>query len=158
MRAMAFAAIIHGANGMLWFHYAGDVADAKKSYSGVFRTAEDWSAMTNLVSQIKALSPVLLEWTSVQPPLPEVISGSAVDPLGQPSVTSLLKEHGARSYLFAVNAANEGVRARFRLRGGTTVVSVAGEKRSIAVRSGVFEDDFEAFGVHIYRFETKEEK
>ena len=44
MNAMGFAAIIHGANGMMWFHYDGELSDPKKSYSGIFRTKDDWDA------------------------------------------------------------------------------------------------------------------
>ena len=156
MYAMGFAAVIHGANGMLWFHYGGDVTDPKKSYSGIFRTQEDWNTMTNLVLRIREISPILLERTPQQPPQPSVVSGPAADPFGQPSVTALLKEHRGCVYLFAVNAANEGLRARFRLGKDVRSGEVLWENRNVTAVDGAFEDDFTPFGVHVYRFKRRD--
>ena len=152
MNAMGFAAIIHGANGMMWFHYDGELSDPKKSYSGIFRTKDDWDAMTNLVRRIREISPVLLERTPCRQPLPEILSGPHSDPLGQGAVSALLKERDGHIYLFAVNAATETVRARFRLEANLTDGKVLWENRKMSVVNGVFEDDFEPLGVHVYRF------
>ena len=151
---MGFAAVIHGANGMTWFHYGGDTSDPKESYSGIFRTQDDWKAMTNLVQRIREMSPVLLERTPCGQPLPKVVSGPLVDPLGQPSVTSLLKRHQGAIWLLAVNAAAETVRARFHLNQDVKEGEVAWEGRKVSVVDGAFEDDFEPFGVHAYRFQN----
>ena len=149
---MAFAAIVHGANGMAWFHYSGEISDPKKSYSGIFRTQDDWNAMTNLVRQIRAISPVLLERTPSRQPSPEIVSGPLVDSLGQVAVSALLKEHCGVAYLFAVNAAAGTVRARFRLEMDVSEGNVEWEGRKVSVVNGTFEDDFEPLGVHVYRF------
>ena len=151
---MGFAAVVHGANGMTWFHYGGDTPDPKKSYSGIFRTQDDWNAMTNLVQRIREISPVLLERTPCGQPLPEVVSGPSADPLGQLSVTSLLKKHRGDIWLFAVNAAAGTVRARFRLNPDMKDGEVVWEGRKVSAVDGAFEDDFKPFGVHAYRFEN----
>ena len=149
---MSFAAIIHGGNGITWFKYGADIGEKKASYSGMFRTPEDWAAMTNITRRIAALSPLLLERTPPQPPVPEIVEGPKTDPLGQSSVTLLLKRRKNVICLMAVNAANEKVRARFRIGPlKATKVGVSWEGRTVALSQGVFEDDFEPFGVHVYR-------
>ena len=152
MYAMSFAAIIHGGNGITWFKYGGDVGEKGARYSGMFRTPEDWTAMTNITRRIEALSPLLMERTPPQPPVPEIVEGPKTDPLGQPSVTLLLKRRKNVICLMAVNAANEKVRARFDLGPlKATKVGVSWEGRTVAFSHGTFEDDFEPFGVHVYR-------
>ena len=149
---MSFAAIIHGGNGITWFKYGGNVGEKGARYSGMFRTPEDWTAMTNITRRIEALSPLLTERTPPQPPVPEIVEGPKTDPLGQTSVTMLLKRRKNVLCLMAVNAANEKVRARFNLGSlKATKVGVSWEGRTVAFSHGVFEDDFGPFGVHVYR-------
>lgn len=155
MYAMSFAALVHGGNGITWFKYGADIGEQKATYSGMFRTQEDWTAMTNIARRISSLAPVFLERTPPQPQPPLVVDGPKVDPLGQVAVTMLLKRCGGFVYIIAVNAANEPVRARFMLKGFVperAKGSVAWEKRQVKIASGVFEDSFDAFGVHVYRF------
>ena len=63
-----------------------------------------------------------------------------------------MKVHRGARYLLAVNAVDEKVRARFVRCGGSAKVRVACEHREIDMADGAFEDDFEPFGVHVYRF------
>lgn len=156
MYATSFAAVVHGATGMTWFHYAGATDDPEHRYSGMFRTPEDWAAMTNITRRIAALSPVLLARTPAQPPIPEVIAGPKTDGLGQPSVTALMKIHNDDVYLLAVNAATNSVRAKFCLPNVRTANGkVAWERRAVSLVRGEFEDDFDVLGVHVYRFQKQ---
>jgi hypothetical protein len=82
----------------------------------------------------------------------EVISGSSVDPFGGTAVTALLKHHNGCVYILAVNAAPEPVRTRFRIKDVDAEGEVLKENRKVSAKGGVFEDDFNAFGVHVYRF------
>ena len=150
---MSFAALIHGGNGISWFKYGGEKGEKGSRYSGMFRTPEDWRAMTNITMRVAALAPYLLERRPTrQPPVPEVVEGPKTDSLGQPSVTLLLKRRKDVICLMAVNAANEKVRARFNLGPlKATKVGVSWEGRTVALSHGTFEDDFEPFGVHVYR-------
>ena len=154
MYAMSFAALIHGGNGITWFKYGGEIGEKKARYSGMFRTESDWNAMTNIISRISELAPVLLERTPVQPPTPEIVSGAKNDGLGKPAVTTLMKHHANSTYILAVNAAKEKVCAEFR-------APVAGkgevmwEQRSVVTGQGRFRDDFEPFAVHVYRFKRR---
>ncbi len=150
MYATSFAAIVHGAQGITWFKYGGQKGKDGR-YSGMFRTPADWAAMTNITRRIASLRPVLTERTPPQPHVPEVVHGPKTDLLGQPSVTMLLKCHGGEAYVFAVNAAPEPVRARFRLGVRTATAHVEWEDRDVSLKGGVFEDDFDVLGVHVYR-------
>jgi hypothetical protein len=155
MYAMSFAALVHGGNGITWFKYGADIGEEKATYSGMFRTPADWAAMTNITRRISSLAPVLLERSGKQPAVPLVVEGPASDPLGQPAVTMLLKRHKGSVYVIAVNAADKPVRASFNLKGFVSDRAhgrVAWEKRSVALSDGVFEDSFDPFGVHVYRF------
>ena len=150
---MSFAALIHGGNGITWFHYAGEKdLSRKRRYSGVFRTPEDWAAMTNLTARIAALTPVLLERTPKQPAVPEVLEGDRTDKCGQPSVSVLVKEHGGSAYVFAVNSSPKRVKAKIFASVPDGEGSVAWEKRRVKAVRGAFEDEFDGYGVHVYRF------
>ena len=154
MYAMSFAALVHGGNGIIWYKYGGEIGEKGASYSGMFRTPEDWCAMTNITRRIAMMAPVLTEPTPSQPSPPEIVSGPKLDAFGLPSVTMLMKFHRDACYVFAVNAMNEKVRARFRLGVAKTAkVSVVWERREIEMSGGVFDDDFEPFGVHVYRLD-----
>ena len=63
-----------------------------------------------------------------------------------------MKVHRKARYVFAVNAVNEPVRARFSIGGAKSAkVAVTWERREIAMSGDSFEDDFGAYGVHVYR-------
>ena len=151
--AMSLAALIHGGNGITWFHYAGALDLARgRHYSGLFRTKEDWAVMTNLTTRLSALAPVFLERKPRQPQPPEIVDGAKTDPLGRPSVSVLVKVHAGSTYVFAVNASPKPARARVFVTVPDGEGSVAWEKRKVAARGGSFEDNFGGFGVHVYRF------
>ena len=108
--------------------------------------------MTNLTTRISTLAPVFLERTPPQPRAPEVLSGAKTDPLDQPSVSLLVKRHSGATYIFAVNASPDPVRARLFADVPDGAGSVMCEKRSVRIAGGFFDDDFKGFGVHVYRF------
>ena len=152
--ATSFAALIHGATGITWFHYAGELCPERgRRYSGAFQTQKDWATMTNLTTRIAALAPVFLERTPPQPKAPEVVGGEKLNPLGKPSVSVLVKKHEGSTYVFAVNASPKPARARIFAPVKDGEGSVAWEKRKVKAAGGAFEDDFKGFGVHVYRFQ-----
>ena len=149
--AMTWAAVIHGAHGMTWYTYGGFV-DKKRNRinEGITSTPERWRNICTLATRLRDLSDVITARKGPQPPVPEVVKGEAKDPLGQPAVTCLLKRHGGKTYLFAVNAAPSPVTARFALAGEKGSARVLWEDgRTCALADG-FTDDFAAFGVHVY--------
>ena len=156
MYAMSFAAVVHGATGMTWFHYAGEIMPDKTRYSGMFRTPADWACMTNITHRVQELAPILVTRTPSQPCAPKVLAGPATDPLGQPSVTMLVKRAEGAVYVIAVNAAKE--RVRVALQAGTDVAQgeVLWEDRMVVCSDGTFTDDFAPFAVHVYRIHLAE--
>ena len=146
--ATSFAAIVHGAHGITWYTYGGFYEN-----EGVTSTPERWRNICDLATRLSELSPVLVERTPPQPPVPAVIRGPKADPLGGPSVTCLLKRHDGWNYLLAVNAAAEPVTARLAAEGAETV-EVLYEDRSRPASDGGVTDDFTPFAVHIYRWRT----
>ena len=158
MYAMSFAALIHGGRGITWFKYGGEIGENGARYSGMFRTPEDWAAMTNITRRISLLAPVLLERTPRQPNPPEIIEGPKQDGHAQPSVSLLLKYHSSGTYILAVNACAQKVKARFDLRDfclPSAYAKVAWEKRRLKLDRGLLVDDFPPFGVHVYRFDPE---
>ena len=154
--ATSFAAIIHGGHGITWYTYGGFYDKKRKKYNeGVTSTPERWKAICDLATWLKELSPALVTRTGKQPPTPEIVSGAKLDPLGQPSVTALLKRCGGEVFLIAVNAATEDARARFRLEGVSGKAEVMKEDRTVKCQGGVIEDDFKPFAVHVYRIKEK---
>ena len=149
---MSFAALIHGGNGITWFHYAGKLdRERGQRYSGAFQSQETWAVMTNLSMRIASLSPVLLERTPPQPVAPVILSGEKTDYCGRPSVSVLVKNHEGSIYVLAVNASWEKVRARIFATVADGEGEVLWENRRIKVSGGAFEDEFKGFGVHVYR-------
>lgn len=149
--AMSFAAIIHGGTGIIWYTYGGFVEPEKEKYNyGVASSPETWNAITNLTRRLSALSPVFLGTTVAEVGVPMVLAGAKTDVFGRPSVTAMAKQFDGRLYVFAVNARNEPIRARFAVPHGWVRCSVAWERRSVKVVDGHFEDGFEPFAVHVY--------
>ena len=149
--ATSFAAIVHGANGITWYTYGGFYdKKRKKSNEGVTSTPERWRDICDLAGWLRDLSPALLSGPCEQPPPAEIVSGVKTDPHGRVAVTALLKRHEGKAYLIAVNAAYAKVRAKFKIANVGPRAEVQRENRQIECRSGVLEDDFEPFDVHVY--------
>lgn len=153
--ATSFAAIANGANGITWYTYGGFYDRKRKTHNEGMTSAPDrWRDMGELATWLKELSPVLLARGSSHPAA-EIVSGPEFNGLGGPTVTTLLKRHGGKAYLIAVNATTGKVRARFRLNGVGAVAEAMRENRKIKCAGGVLEDDFGPIAVHVYRLEDK---
>ena len=150
--AMTFAALANGANGIIWYTYAGgwDAEKAAKTpeNQGIRQDPAVWTAATNLATRIRTLVPFLGERSETLPE-PAVLSGPAKDCDGNPSVTAVLKRRGDKACLIAVNAANGPVRVRIPLKADGKA-KVLWEDRSVAVGAQGLEDEIGALGYHVY--------
>ena len=65
----------------------------------------------------------------------------------------MCKRHDAATFIFAVRMEASPAKATFQIRDipSQATVRVIGENRTIAVRQGSFEDDFQPHEVHLYR-------
>ena len=153
--ATSFAALANGANGITWYTYGGFYDKKHKTHNEGMTSAPDrWRDMCELATWINELSSVLLE-VGAEHPSAAIVSGPVVNKLDGPTVTALLKRHGGRAYLIAVNATTEKVRARFRLGGVGETAEALRENRRINCPGGVLEDDFAPIAVHVYSLESK---
>jgi hypothetical protein len=148
IKAEAWMALIHGANGIGYFCHdlqpnlvQGGVLQAK--YSSYLQAISDNNAL------ITANAPILNTQT---------VSNAATvstDSVGKP-VDIMVKRVGSFTYIYAVSMRPGTPKATFALRDfvGTSSVEVLGENRTITAKEGVFQDTFTDYGVHIYKVAT----
>ena len=126
LRAMTYAAIVHGARGVTWYSYAGSADCAPREWRrrhpdkafkgrGVRNVPERWKEFCALVPELAAMQDDLSSRDAGVQPKVEVLEGPRLDRLGFASVSCLLKETGL---LLAVNSTTETVKARISFRRG----------------------------------------
>jgi hypothetical protein len=140
VRAEIWMSLIHGARGIVYFVHR---FRPRFNESGLLADAEMARAVAEINRQIRELSPVLNG--------PAVRGGAAV--ASSVPIDAAVKRHGGSTYLFAVAMRDAATRGTFTLGGlhGRAAVEVIGEGRSIEAVDGKFSDDFEGYGVHLYR-------
>ena len=118
----------------------------KFNESGLLSDPEMLAAVSRINHQIAELAPVLNSPTLVEGA--KVASANANVP-----VATMVKRYGGAAYVFAVTMRTGETRAKFSIQGltGQPRVEVLGEERTLTSNAGVFEDDFPAWGVHLYR-------
>lgn len=137
LRAMAFAAVIHGATGILWYDYGR----GNPQNQGITSTPERWQEMSRLATCLKTLSPVLTSRTPALQPTSDCSD-----------VTCLLKRHEGDTYLLAVNSSPTPVTATIRKMPVDGTGDVLWEQRDIVAAGGCLTDRFDGLGVHIYKW------
>lgn len=159
LRAMSFAALAAGANGITWYTYGGTVEPEKKKFNyGVTTSPERWQNISTIATQISELAPVLLQPTDPDDqPTPTVLSGPTTAAYNVESIVCLLKRLEGKTYLLAVNTTPEEVAARFSFPtpqpDGTPETLYDEKDRSKATFSdGALAETFEPFGVRIWRW------
>ena len=143
VRCEVWMSIIHGSMGLIYFVHEWE---PRFNESALLSDGEMLAAVTAINRQIAELAPVLN-------------SPTAKDAAGVSSanedvpVAMMAKRHGGAVYVFAVGMRDGKTVAKFTIKGvkGEQVVEVLGEGRKIISNDGVFEDDFEAWDVHLYR-------
>jgi hypothetical protein len=144
VRAEVWISLIHGSQGLIYFVH---------QFKPVFKEAallddpEMLAAVTSINRQIHELAPVLNSASLVEGV--SVKSSVADVPLAW-----MMKRRADSTYLFTVNMRNQRTRGSFSIPGlpEHVVAEVLSESRTIAVKGGAFTDEFEPYGVHLYRF------
>lgn len=139
IRSEVWMALINGASGIFYF-----VHEWKPSFreDAVFRYPEIVEEITRINAQVRTLAPVLNS-----PTLPERVQVNA--PV---SVATVVKEFAGDTYVFAVNMEPRPARVRLVLSGVKTGQGVAmGEDRLVRIEEGTISDDFEPYGVRLYK-------
>jgi len=138
-RAMAYTSVIHGARGLLWFlYYSGSPWYARYTPN----VPRSWEGLKALAGELQYLDRALLA--------PDRSSVLEIESSGD-KVFATLRRAGRDTYLIAVNPGPARQEVRFEIRGfQPTYLTALSEGRRLSVRAGVFSDEFEPFGVHIY--------
>lgn len=140
-RAQVWLSINHGASGIAWFVHRWDENKKNTSTKMPLDNAEVGRAVKELNSEIAALAPVLNS-----NPLTSGVSahGAALD-LGA-------RYHEGFLYVFAVERTGKPGEATLKIDGlDAAEVTVINEGRQLIAQGGQFTDQFEGWGVHLYK-------
>jgi len=110
MRAMSWASIVHGANGITWYVYHSLSGRGR----GVVSSPERWDEMTRVSREIAAVQESLADRDAAVQPTVEILEGPKTDFYGFPSETAGLKG-GNEPLLIAVHATTNAVTARLTI-------------------------------------------
>ena len=138
MRFMAYNAIIHGVNGILYW-----------GTHTMPQPSEHWSNLKKVSRELGDLSPILASAT-----IPDNVSleyeetGFSIDS----GVEILVKEHSGAIYMFAANTTIGPARVTFsNLPFPADSLDVLFEERSLDISGGSFQDMFDPYEVHVYK-------
>ncbi len=136
--------VIHGSRGLIYFVHEWE---PKFNESALLSDPEMLSAVTAINRQISQLAPVLN-----RPTLQNVASVTSEN--HAVPIAIMLKQHEDAAYLFAVGMRGGATRSTFKIKGvkGERAVEVLGENRTVPMKEGLFQDGFQAWDAHIYRF------
>ncbi len=146
VKAEVWMSIVHGSMGIGYFvHQFSPTFDEHALLDDPTMKA----AVAAINQQIHDLAPVLNT-----PPI--INGGSVASSDSNLPVDMLLKRQGGATYIFAVDMRGTGTHATFS--GLTNIpagaqADVIGESRQIAISGAGFEDDFPAWGVHLYKIQ-----
>jgi len=139
VRSEVWMALIHGATGL--FYFVNEFKPDSRA-DAIFRHPDIVDQVTKTDRTIQSLAPVLKS-----PSINGAISLSSATP-----IATMVKVFNNATYVFAVAMRNAPATARITVRGAQdTRAQVLGEDRSVTVTNGVFEDEFEGYGVHLYQ-------
>ena len=143
VRSEVWMALIHGSMGLIYFvhQFAPNFIEA-----GLLADDEMTAGVTALNKQIQSLAPLLNS-----PSLPE--AASVVSSVAEVPIDLMVKRHEGATYLFAAAMRDGATRGSFEVKGlaGAAKVEVLGESRTLEARDGKFADEFEGYGVHLYK-------
>ena len=148
VRSEVWMSLIHGSRGIIYFVH---------QFKPTFREAallddpEMLRAVTSINQQIQELAPVLRA--------PSMTNLVTVQSASDVPVAFMVKRYNNATYLFAVAMRNQATRGTFKFASGieSAKVEVLGEARTLRITDRQFADDFQPYGVHLYRVTTSKE-
>lgn len=146
VKAEVWMSLVRGSQGIIYFCHQFQPTQIE---AGLLADADMVQAITAVNHQIQQLASVLNS-----PSLADAatVESSAIDA----PVEFVAKQQGDDLYLFAVAMRGKATTATFRLANAAkaTPVEVLGENRRVDSRGGQFRDDFQPWGVHLYRMKA----
>jgi len=143
VRCEVWMSIIHGSMGLIYFVHEWQ---PRFNESALLSDPAMLSAVTAINRQIIELAPVLNS--------PAIDNAAGVSSSNEAvPIATMVKKHDGAMYLFAVAMRGDKTTATFTMQHAESIktVEVIGVNRTIVLNDGVFKDDFEAWGVHLYR-------
>jgi hypothetical protein len=143
VRTEVWMSLIHGSQGLIYFVH---VFKPRFIEAGLLADAAMAKEVTAINRQIRELAPVLNRPT--QPGAVQVTSSVAEVP-----IDAMAKSLDGARYVFAVSMRGAPAKASFRLAdpAGARQAEVLGERRTLDVKDGTFEDAFDGYAVHLYK-------
>lgn len=135
LRCMTYLALIGGAKGIVYYSYF----DMKRAEG----FQERWAELKSVASEVKELSPALLQ------PEPDLPSRVVVSPGS--GIQWAVRRDGATLVIMAANPTAQAITAKFTMPEPVGSVAVQFEDRSLAVDGRSFSDTFRPLEVHVYR-------
>jgi hypothetical protein len=144
VRAEVWMALVHGANGIFYFAHEWQPTFREDA---VFRYPDTLREISRINAQVRELAPVLNAQT---------VSGR-IKVESAAEIAVLVKRHGDAHYLFAVNMENRPAKARLALTGiDATHAILLGEERLFKIEGGAIAEQFEAYGVRLYKLPDRQ--
>ncbi len=143
VKAEVWMSIVHGSMGIGYFVHQ-------------FTPTEDDHALLDDPAMKSAVSAINAQIRELAPALdtPPITNAVKVAVTGGGKVDALVKRRGGTLYVLAVSMGTTAGTASFTVqRGPASKVTVLGEGRTVPVTSGVFQDAFAGFAVHVYAVE-----
>jgi hypothetical protein len=148
VRSEVWMSLIHGSRGIIYF-----VHQFKPTFreAALLDDAEMLRAVSGINQQIQELAPVLA--------VPSVTNLVTAQSASDVPVALMVKQHNNATYVFAVALRNKGTRCAFKLAGANknAKVEVLDESRTLAASDSQFSDEFQPYGVHLYRVTANKE-
>ncbi len=143
IRAEVWMSLIHGSRGLIYF-----VHQFKPTFkeASLLDDEELLPAVTAINRQIRELAPVLNSPTVMDA---AKTTGSNADT----QIAAMCKRYNGALYVLTVNMQNRAAKATIELRRPLTdsKAEVLGEERSIEIREGRFEAEYDPYAVHLFR-------
>ncbi len=143
IRSEVWMSIIHGSRGIIYF-----VHEWKPKFCSrvLMEDVDLYRGVKAINEEVHSLAAVInSQDQSVQM---EITSSNTEIPLA-----SMVKHWGETDYLFTVSMRDGATTGRFKIQPPAlfSTAEVLGESRTLNIKEGAFTDDFEGYGVHLYR-------
>jgi len=142
VKAEVWMSLIHGSMGLIWFVHQWNPVFNEHA---LLDDPEMLPAVTTINKQIHKLAPVLNS-----PTLRDFVTVKSSS--DEVPIASMVKRYKEVIYIFTVGMRNAPAKCLFEVQGLPAMVKaeVLGEEREINIVNGKFEDEFNAYDVHIY--------
>lgn len=141
IRSEIWMSIIHGSRGIIYFVHQ---FSPKFVEASLLSNPELLAGVTEINREVAELAAVINE-----PGIPEVKKSGEKQ---SGTVAYITRQHDKAKYVFATQMDGQSQKAMMETGdSGDTTFDVLGENRSVQAKSGIIEDEFKPYAVHLYR-------